>query len=236
MKYNIADIIVDINVRYPLLKNQGRQYLCNVDAPAVVTIDLGDEFIRDRQRDNPHLSPDVIEYLWTGAEYYNALLNFNGMMLHASCVVYDGLAYLFSAPCGTGKSTHTSLWLQRFPGSYILNDDKPALRIINGEVYAFGTPFSGKTDLSVNRGVPVGGICVLKRGETNSVKPIPTDDALFNILNQTVRPYYESDMDKLLAVLDVILRKIPIYELHCNTDITAAEVAYFGMNKIRKEQ
>ena len=92
------------------------------------------------------------------------------MLLHSSCVVYEDKAYLFSAPCGTGKSTHTQIWLKRFPGAYILNDDKPAIRIMEDGVYAFGTPFSGKTDLNVNKGEMYALLGVNGAGKTTTIK------------------------------------------------------------------
>lgn len=149
MKYNIAGIIVEMNIRYPRLKRQAEAYIYTGERPADVKIDLSNSFYDQKLLENPHLDYEMIEYIWMGSEFYNALINFNGMLLHSSCVVYENKAYLFSAPCGTGKSTHTSIWLKRFPDSYILNDDKPALRITENGVYAYGTPFSGKTDLSL---------------------------------------------------------------------------------------
>ena len=82
--------------------------------------------------------------MWVGEAFYARLLQYDGMLLHASCVEKDGKAYLFSAKSGTGKSTHTHLWLRAFPDSRIINDDKPAVRRMDGTFYACGTPFSGK--------------------------------------------------------------------------------------------
>lgn len=229
MKYNIADIIVDFDVQYPRLKRQIEDYKYDGDRKTNVKIRFEEQFFEDRLVDFPHLDCDTIEYMFLGAEYYTALVHFNGMMLHSSCVVYDGKAYLFSAPSGTGKSTHTQLWLKRFPGSYILNDDKPAIRITENGIYAYGTPFSGKTDLNVNTGVPIGGICVIERSETNKIETLPTDEALFSIMNQTVRPSKEDEMDKMLDTLDKVVSNVPVYRLSCNMDISAAEVAYNGM-------
>ena len=86
-------------------------------------------------------------------------------MLHASAVVVDGDAYLFSAPCGTGKSTHASLWLKylKHKNPYILNDDKPAIRIVNDNIYVYGTPFSGKTDKNKNEKANLKGIAFLEQ-------------------------------------------------------------------------
>ncbi|MBQ3124646.1 MAG: hypothetical protein IJC09_04400 [Clostridia bacterium] len=229
MKYNIADIIVDFDVQYPRLKRQIEDYKYDGDRKTNVKIRFEDQFFKGRLIDFPHLDCDTIEYMFLGAEYYTALVHFNGMMLHSSCVVYDGKAYLFSAPSGTGKSTHTQLWLKRFPGSYILNDDKPAIRITENGIYAYGTPFSGKTDLNVNTGVPIGGICVIERSETNKIETLPTDEALFSIMNQTVRPSKEDEMDKMLDTLDKVVSNVPVYRLSCNMELSAAEVAYNGM-------
>ena len=231
MRYNIADIIVDMNVRFPKLRNQSKEYIYNGDRETDVKINLSEQFYSITQQQNPHLDYEMIEYIWVGANYYNALIDYNGMLLHSSCVVKDNKAYLFSAPCGTGKSTHTQIWLKRYPDAYILNDDKPALRITKDGVYAFGTPFSGKTDLNVNKGVPVGGICILDRDRTNHIEEISADDALFNILNQTVRPSQAEAMDKVLTTLDTVLKNVPVYRLYCNMDLSAAEVSYNGMNK-----
>lgn len=229
MKYNIADVIVDFDVQYPRLQRQIEDYKYDGDRKTNIKVRFTEQFFKDRLKDFPHLDCDSIEYMFLGAEYYTALIHFNGMMLHSSCVVYDGKAYLFSAPSGTGKSTHTQLWLKRFPGAYILNDDKPAIRITENGIYAYGTPFSGKTDLNVNTGVPIGGICVIERSETNSIKRISTDEALFNIMNQTVRPYKEEEMDKMLDTLEKVVSNVPVYRLSCNMELSAAEVAYNGM-------
>ncbi len=231
MRYNIAGIIVDMNVRFPRLKNQSKAYEYTGDRDTNIKIHLSDEFINQKLTKNPHLDYEMVEYIWMGAEFYNALIHFDGMLLHSSCVVYEDKAYLFSAPCGTGKSTHTQIWLKNFPGAYILNDDKPAIRITDNGIYAFGTPFSGKTDLNVNNGVPIQGICVLGRDTTNHIEPISPDEALFNILNQTVRPFNEEDMDKLLSTLDEVMTKTPVYKLYCNMELDAAKTAYKGMNK-----
>lgn len=231
MRYNIAGIIVDMNVSYPRLRNQSRAYEYHGDRETNVKIRLDEAFYQQKLIENPHLDYEMIEYIWMGSEFYNALIHFNGMLLHSSCVVYNGEAYLFSAPCGTGKSTHTQIWLRRFPGAYILNDDKPAIRLTDKGVYAFGTPFSGKTSQNVNACAPIKGICVIGRDTTNHIEPIEPDDALFNIMNQTVRPAGEEEMGKMLTTLDTVLKQVPVYRLYCNMDIEAAEVSYNGMNK-----
>lgn len=231
MIYDIAGVRVDMEPRYPRTLKQSEAYISRDLDNINMRIRLSDELLKNCQKENPHLDLDTCEYILLGSEFYNYLPEFGGFLLHSSAVVHNGKAYLFSAPCGTGKSTHTQLWLKRFDDAYILNDDKPAIRITKNGFFVYGTPFSGKTDLNVNKAVPLGGICALERGETNYIEKMDAEEALFRILNQTIRPYDEKKMEILLKLLDKLINTMPVYKLHCNMDIEAADVAYNGMKR-----
>ena len=90
--------------------------------------------------------PRKLEYAYVGAEFNRKFLKYGGIMIHSSAVEVDGKAYLFSAPCGTGKSTHTKQWQKYFGAdqAIIINDDKPVLRRLEDGWYAYGTPLVGK--------------------------------------------------------------------------------------------
>ncbi len=180
----------------------------------------------------PHLSLDDCEYLCTGGSFYRQLLSHGGLMLHASAVVMDGYAYLFSAPCGTGKSTHTDMWKQAFGEAVImLNDDKPALKKEQGRWYAYGTPWSGKTAQNENMRIPLGGICVLTRGEQNAIEPYDGAAAIFSLLDQTVRPRTANVREKLLELLDDLMSSVPMWRLRCTPAKEAALVSQAAMSK-----
>lgn len=188
------------------------------------------------QRRQPHLSDEDCEYLSTGASFYRQLLQHDGLLLHASAVVVEGRAYLFSAPCGTGKSTHTGLWLQTFGGrAFLLNDDKPALRREAGVWYAYGTPWSGKHDRSANCRVPVAGICFLHRAAQNQIAPYGGAAAVFALLEQTARPADAVLRTRLLALCDNLLTEVPVWQMGCNMDPQAAQVSYQAMSAARKD-
>ena len=229
--YKIAGLNVDMNPKYPRTLKQSEEYMTDSGKEADIVINITDEYLKKIQDENQGFTLEDCEYMCLGCEFYEALLNFGGFMLHSSGVVYNNEGFVFSAPSGTGKSTHTQLWLKRFEGSYIINDDKPAIKITDDGFYVYGTPFSGKTDLNVNVGVPLKGICILERGETNEIDIVSTDEALFGILNQTIRPNDEENMDKLLNTIDKLIKSVPVYRLKCNMDISAAETAYNGMTK-----
>lgn len=178
---------------------------------------------------NPQLqTEELAEYLGTGTRFSYKLLDHQGLMLHSSAVVLEGKAYLFTAPSGTGKSTHTEKWIRLFGATY-LNDDKPALRLIDGVWMAYGTPWSGKHDLSDPRGVPLGGIAVVRRAEENSIRPMSPEEALPYLMSQTSYRLTAAHMEKLLVLMDDLLRRVPVWELRCRNDDEAAYVSRSAM-------
>lgn len=195
-----------------------------------ITIDVTKERVEAAMAEHPELNSDDWEYMLTGQDFYTELIDFNGILLHSSCVAVDGMAYAFSADSGTGKSTHTQLWLKHFGDrAHILNDDKPAIRIIDGKVYACGTPWSGKYDYSTPEILPLAGICFLERSETNYIKKADTSKAIYNIFSQTVRKLGAAKMEKLFGVLDKIFAATEIYELGCNISDEAVLTSYNAM-------
>ena len=224
-RYRIADLTVDMEVSGRTLQ-QAKAYAAQADRPADIVLECD---VNEIMALNPELPDwDTAEYMGTGAIFARELLNFNGSFLHSSAIVLEGKAYLFSAPSGTGKSTHTEKWCRLF-GAHYLNDDKPALRLVDGVWMAYGTPWSGKHDLSSNEGVPVGGVAVLRRGEENTITRMPPAQALPWIMSQTTFRLGREDMDKQLALMDSFLRQVPIWQLSCRNEDAAAIVSHDAM-------
>lgn len=227
-KYAVASLVVAMQPEEEKLSRQSLPYEINTERKVDITITVDRTWLRYKQSQNPKLNVNDSEYIFTGAEFYEKLLAFNGLLLHASAVVLDGQAYLFSAKSGVGKSTHTSLWLQYFGSrAYIINDDKPALRLIDNQIMVCGTPWSGKTDLNKNEIVPLKAIAFLERSITNEIKRIDTKEALPLFLSQTLRP--TKRFNELLTLLDKLLTEIPVYRLYCNISEDAAACSYNGM-------
>ena len=232
MKYKICGINIelecDVNGR---TYRQAKSYMADFEGEPEITINLGRKFIGEKQKEHSHLSVEECEYIWTGFEFCKKLLSLSGFMLHSSAVCYEGRAYLFSAPSGTGKSTHTEIWQRVFgaENAVIINDDKPVIRLENGCFYVYGTPWSGKGDKNLNIRVPLQGICFLERGKKNHIERISEKDAIVSILNQTVRTPDINIMNSLLSLIDELLKNIPVYKLSCNMEDEAAEVSYNGM-------
>ncbi len=228
--YKIAGLTVRMDTFGKTLE-QARDYLIDTDdacdADMTVTSDI--EALKKKA---PYLNDDSCEYLMTGNSFYRQLLDFDGFLIHSSAVVMEGRAYIFSAPCGTGKSTHTALWKSVFGTDrvQILNDDKPAIRLEDGQFYAYGTPWSGKTDLNINMRVPLCGVCILGRGTENKIVPFGGAKAVHAILEQTARSRDPQFMNKLLNLLEKLFATVPVWRLECNTDPEAARVSYEAMS------
>lgn len=182
------------------------------------------------------LSYEQAVYMESGLIFYAKLLKFGGMMLHSSAVELDGKAYLFSGPSGMGKSTHARLWQQVFPEARVFNDDKPALRKLDGIWYAYGTPWCGKDGININLKVPLAGICFLRRGEENKLRRLSSLEAASAIISQTLRRF---ESDKGLALMtetvDSLTRDIPVFELYCRPDTEAAIMSYEALSGFARE-
>ncbi len=235
-KFVIAGLKTEYNVRGALLRDRSKSYKADFDDNETeIKLNIKEDFIKMKKDEIPHLSLDEHEYMWTCEAFYNELLRHNGMMLHSSCVEKDGFAYLFSARSGTGKSTHTHLWLKNLEGTRIINDDKPALVYDNGKWYACGTPFSGKTDENIDVKIPVRAITFLHRSEKNTVKKIPPFQAVGLLLEQTIKPADRSLAENMLELADLLLREVPVFSLGCNLNDDAAVIAYNEIERLIKE-
>lgn len=235
-KFVIAGLKTEYNVRGALLRERSKSYKADFDdSETQIKLNIKEDFIKMKKEEIPHLSLDEHEYMWTCEAFYNELLRHNGMMLHSSCVEKDGFAYLFSARSGTGKSTHTHLWLKNLEGTRIINDDKPALVYDNGKWYACGTPFSGKTDENIDVKIPVRAITFLHRSDKNTVKRIPPFQAVSLLLEQTIKPGDRSLAENMLELADLLLREVPVFSLGCNLQDDAAIIAYNEIERLIKE-
>ena len=230
--YHIAGLTVQMNPG-PITSAQAEPY--RITKPDKVDCVLEERWKEFRSH-HPGFSDENIEYLYSGAAFYKCLLDYCGFMLHSSAVVVDGKAYLFSADSGTGKSTHTQLWLKLFGDrAYILNDDKPALRLEDGVWYAYGTPWSGKNDISVNARIPIAGIAMLERDSKNSIEPFTGIEAVRRILAQVNRVRSTECREKQIDLLTKLFDMVPIWRLKCNMDLSAAQLSYNVMSGAEKE-
>ena len=151
-----------------------------------------------------------------------------GMLLtHASAVVYEGKSYLFLGKSGTGKSTHSRLWLHHIPGCYLLNDDNPLVQVEDGVLTAFGSPWSGKTPCYRQESHPLGGFVRLEQAPVNEIRQLTGVEALAALLPSCslLRPD-DVVLKGVMATLSQLIRQVPVYHLRCLPDEAAARLSH----------
>ena len=179
----------------------------------------------------PDFSPVELENTAVYRKIAMRLPEYNAIVFHGAAVAVGEQAFLFTAKSGTGKTTHTNLWLKNIDGSYIVNGDKPILRVTDGKVFVCGTPWMGKEALGCNTCVPLQGLCILRRGTENTIQPVRFSDVMPTLVGQSYRPPDNAALIRTLRVIEQIGQTVGLYVLYCNMEDEAALVAYKEMCK-----
>lgn len=241
-KYLLAGVVVQIESIYEGVHALCRDYRCPDDAQAQISIHITQRDIEmeqvksDREMTMEGKQPVACEpaYLETLAAYRKIakemLMEHEILLFHGSAIAVDDRAVLFTAKSGTGKSTHTRLWREMLgERCYMVNDDKPLLRVGEAQTEVCGTPWNGKHKLGTNTIVPLQAICILERGETNEITRLEPRDALPMLLQQSYRSDNPKTMLQLLKVIDKMAKSVAFYRLKCNMDPEAAKLSYETM-------
>ncbi len=144
--------------------------------------------------------------------------------VHSSSVIYNDKAYLFSAPSGTGKTTHTNFWVEKY-GVEILNGDVAMLALEDGEMVAYGLPWCGTSEKYSNKRIPLGGVIFLYRSETNRIRQLSSLEGITSLLARTLSTSFErTDVEQNLNTISNFAPYINFLRLDCTNSPEAAEV------------
>jgi hypothetical protein len=170
----------------------------------------------------------VYAHILMGIVYRYYLLHNDGIVIHSSTLQYKGKGIMFSAPSGTGKSTHVKLWETHIgDGVSVLNDDTPAVRLIDGKPIVYGTPWSGSSLINKNSSAPLTAIVLLEQSPINCITKLSVQEALLKLMPRTFLPYFDEDMmRKAFVVFEKIINSVPVYSLKCRPDKEAVEMVY----------
>ena len=235
----MAEIPMKIYSLYPSTMQFCKDYLTEETPSFEIKItqhDIDEERIRSDRgcvqegREAVHYSDTYLETLALYRKIVARLIDFDVLLFHGSVVAVDGQAFLFTAKSGTGKTTHTRLWLKQIPGCHVLNGDKPLLLFRNDGIYACGTPWQGKENYGTNEILPLKAICILERGEKNHIEQIPFKTAFAALISQSHHPDGNTGLLQSMQMLKR-LDDIRLYSLKCNLESEAAFVAYKGMSE-----
>ena len=233
MKFTVklADKIIELNSIYPGLQRYCKDYIVEDLTPDFSVSWTNDEVLaEENSSDTKGFSAAYLETLTALRKICEIFPSYQRFLMHGASISYDGKAYLFTAPSGTGKSTHIRLWHEYLgEGVQIVNGDKPFISIENEEVRIYGTPWAGKENWQRNCSAPLAGICFLKRGTENKIYAVTPQGGIAALRRQLYTPTDEALVKKGLALVDRLAQLVPLWQLRCNMQPEAAEVSYRAM-------
>lgn len=241
-RIKLADVPIGIRCRYETNKRFLREYLTGEEP--LFCVEPTDEDLERARADYEVLDrmEGRTDFCRSETFFENAALNrliaeriteYDVLLMHGSALSLDGETYIFTAPSGTGKSTHARLWRERFGDRVVMiNDDKPMLRILENDVMAYGTPWNGKHSLSCNTSAPVRAIALLRQAEENRIEPMSKSDAFPMLVSQALSSKDPAVMLRVLALEKRLLDQVRFYTLYCNMEPDAVRVSYEGMKQI----
>ncbi len=175
----------------------------------------------------PHASPShLIEFSLSNGlmlMYTFRTSPYDTLMTHASVIRYDNEGYMFLGRSGTGKSTHSRLWLENIEGATLMNDDNPIVRVIDGMTYIYGSPWSGKTPCYKNEVVPLKGIIRISQAPYNRIHRLPALKAYASLKPSCSSMKWDAaSSDYLHRTVEKVISTVPCWLLECLPDADAA--------------
>ena len=234
--YRIAEMNIAVDPRDARTAEYLRDYRCD-SSEYDLAIRVTDEMIAYERSLNLEIHGDPTEdWLCEAVAILRVIcddiVKRGGFFLHCSCLRIDGQGVIFTAPSGTGKSTHAALWRRVFGDRVeMINDDKPLVREKDGDFVIYGTPWNGKHRIGSNISAPIRAVFFLEQAQENSTEPLDPFTALSLLLQQTVLPADRGNMTALLDMLGRLIERTPMFRLRCNISDDAALTSYRALKE-----
>lgn len=228
---NFSNLNIGIESIYKYSYDFCRDYL--TDADPDFTVSTTEKKIQ-AEMDSVSFNPprDYAESICIFREIAEELPKYSRCVFHGAVIEYKGRGYLFTAPSGTGKTTHIRLW-QKYIGDAvkIVNGDKPIIHISPNGVTAYATPYAGKEGYHNHSSVSLNGIILMKRAKENRMEKVNPSEYLAEIMPQIYRPFDTFGVIKTLELLNTILSTVPLYVLYCNISEDAVKTSFEELTK-----
>lgn len=228
--FGIAGLNIEVECRYDYLIRQCGDYMTLPGKRIDMSVRADDEALEAEHALTPQMPRGYIESICVYREIAERLPRYGAAVFHGAAIAYGGKAYIFTAPSGTGKSTHIGLWMRYLGDAVeIVNGDKPVIKRSDGDMLVCSTPWAGKENWHKNSIVPIGAICVLQRGSVNRIRRAEADEVLAVLLGQTYIPKSDEGALLSLELLDALCEKVPMYVLECDISETAVKTSFTAM-------
>ena len=217
-----------INNRFEYVKKLCENYTVSEESTEGVTvIEVTKEEILREDTEGKNYPPAYLESLAIYRKICAVLASENTFLFHCSAIAFDGCGVLFTAPSGTGKSTHTRLWRECFSDRVtVINDDKPLLKVKEDGIYVYGTPWCGKHGIETNTSAKVKAVVLIERAKENSAERLSFAEGYSVLFAQTHRPSEPKAALKAIKFLNLFAESVDMYKLKCNMSNEAALTAH----------
>lgn len=227
---SVAGLNIGIEYTHKYVARQCGKFLTDAQPDFTVTSTPEDWEKERLNAEDENIRNCMLEFTCIHREIAKRLPDYDAFLMHGAAMSADGKGYLFTAPSGTGKTTHIRMWQECFPERVgCINGDKPIVRKIDGQFCFCGSPWRGKERYGSTDVLPIGGICLLERAKENTIQKV-TAAEIFPQLSHQV--YFQKDQKQLIRFLDLfdeMLSSVPIYRMGCNMDPSAAQMSFAAM-------
>ncbi len=237
MIYEIAGLRVRIENEYPYTTKFCQEYLSeDQTSPVDITASVTEEQLSEERAQSPGFSEGYIENICLYRSICLQLPALNRMLMHCSVLDYDGNGYAFLGRSGTGKSTHTKLWLKHLSPTKVVNGDKPILEYREGEFIVYGTPWMGKERWGERAQAPLKGLCFLEQAKENTVRRLTPSEVSARVFTQILIPQEEHNAIATLDLADKLITSVPAYLLRCDISEEAVKTSFEAMTSLSFEE
>ena len=226
----IAELNVRMQSRYSRTRAYCSDYITSASDADVVAKTTDAEIMAEAELyDDPH-TKEYCEGICLYRSIADQLPMLDRFVFHGAAVMADGKGYIFTAPSGTGKTTHVGLWLETFGDRVsVINGDKPIVRIADGAAIVYSCPWAGKEGWKSNTSAEIGGICIVRRGKENRIRRISPSEYFEELMHQVYIPRDGAAMLKTLELIDALAKLVPFYLLECDISEEAARTSFEAM-------
>ena len=227
MIYEIAGLRVQLENNFSYTDRFCKDYLSeNQTSPVDIVARVTKEEFAEEKEQSLNFSDGYVENICLYRSLCLQLPTLQRMLLHCSVLEHDGSGYAFLGRSGTGKSTHTKLWLTYLDKTRVVNGDKPILQATEKGFIAYGTPWQGKEGWGCNAQIPLKGLCFLEQAKENSIVQLRPSEASLLLFKQVLMPTEETQAEATLELLDRLLTTVPAYLLRCDISERAVKTSF----------
>ncbi len=223
----ISGLCVEMNARYKHVFLHCKDYISDNTAADIKAFATEEQIAREMQGYEGPMSEGYCEDICLYRSIAEQLPALDRLVFHGAAVSIAGRGFIFTAPSGTGKTTHINLLMKNYPDDVkIINGDKPIIHLAEDGARVCSTPWAGKENYNRNTIEPLAGICIVRRAPENAISRIDPARFFGDIFRQVYLPINAEARIATLDLLDKLAVSVPFYLLECNISDNAAETSY----------